>query len=238
MAFAVWLLGYLIWWIFFGVDNRNGPSESSRESSRQARSGSFTATYLWLIIGLFALPVGAMAECDCSHFPWKPSPPCSKTCGARVLNNSTEKDLLMLHIDAALARDIVAARHRNEIHSFSDLPPAQQEQIKLAFAVADPAVVQYLGSTPSDKVRLAAESNELRRRQDAMAREPLVQAQREQEQARHGRELVKAKKAAAKKAAAKPPAAKPPAAKPPAAKPPATKPPAAKPPAIDFGATT
>jgi|SRR5579864_38503 hypothetical protein len=150
IVFAIWLLVYLIWWIS-GGDLRDRVRESAGPGGGQGG-----IAFCLAMLGLLMLPMCVAAECDCDHYPYRPNPPCYTTCSQKVLSYSSAAALTILGIEMALAHELVQAKQRNQIHSFSDLPPSQQAKLDFALQHANPVLLKYLASPPQEKAHLVA----------------------------------------------------------------------------------
>jgi hypothetical protein len=68
------------------------------------------------------------ANCDCTHFPYKPES-CEKTCSTALLQYASVMDLTnKIGLDATTANAIVSFRKLRAIDSISDLPLNEREK--------------------------------------------------------------------------------------------------------------
>jgi hypothetical protein len=158
LQFGLWLFAYLIWWVFGSIDTDVGVSGAAVKPPRREKPSAGAFVVLFAAI---TLPLNAGVKCDCLHFPYKP-PPCFDQCVSSALRASTAAELELLHIDPAVAKEIVA-KQRGEglLRSVSNLPPVEREQVVSAFRTADATVAQYLASSPEEKTRLALGNRKL-----------------------------------------------------------------------------
>jgi hypothetical protein len=155
ITFALWLLGYLLWWIFSSPNtSEDRPSLPPRSAPTRPSSKPSVGA---LLISIFFVPLTAKAasRCDCPHPPWQPEPPCVARCASLALNASSAAELTLLQIDAKTANALAARIQLTPIESLSQLPADQRELLESAVHNAQLLVLTYLASSPTEKERFA-----------------------------------------------------------------------------------
>lgn len=158
-VFAIWLAGYLMWWIFSAKGPRDEVDPRGAGERPDRRFVVLVLIFLLSLPSLVARPALAASACDyCLHPPWSdshpPTPSCADQCSVRAVNLSTPDELSLLHLDAKTAGAIVAARGSTGLESLADLPTDARQHLTAALA-HDPAVARYLVSAASDRRNLA-----------------------------------------------------------------------------------